>query len=210
MWRHSTTLSRDVAACVSSSPQHLWPASNAVLPVGVDTSPSPPKQEYSLKPAATFSSNFGQQHPRTRPNRLFPHHRQNLPSIPHALKTSTPTPRMLRYNPSYLQPKAAKRSPSKSPNKLHSAATAEQNIAVQSLLLFDIDRASIHRSIRPGTTLPLQQKVRGAEVARCGGSNAGGIAGQHEFSGVAFDEHWRSGEGVGLLLFEEKSRGDKA
>ena len=210
MWRHSTTLSRDVTACVSSSPQHLWPASNAVLPAGVDTSPSPPKQEFSLKPAATFStsaaaSTYSSQSPVPSPSAKSSFHTpraQNLDACPpHAAVQSLP---------SYLLPKAAKRSPSKSPNKLHSAATAEQNIAVQSLLLFDIDRASIHRSIRPGTTLPLQQKVRGAEVARCGGSNAGGIAGQHEFSGVAFDEHWRSGEGVGLLLFEEKSRGNKA
>jgi hypothetical protein len=91
---------------------------------------------------------------------------------------------------------------------------AAQKSAGKSLLQFDIDRASIHRSIRPGATASLQPKTRGPEVSGAARVNAGGGEGQQEFvrefGDIAFEEQWGAGGGVGLLLFEDKSRGDKA
>ncbi len=92
--------------------------------------------------------------------------------------------------------------------------TAAQKSAGKSLLQFNIDRASIHRSIRPGATVTLQPKTRWAEVSGAVRMKAGGGEEQQEsvqkFGDIAFEERFGAGGGVGLLLFEDKSRGDKS
>ena len=57
--------------------------------------------------------------------------------------------------------------------------------------------------MQKSATLPLHQKQRGPEVPVAGWNKEGGIAAPQESSDIAFDEHLRSLEGVGLLLFEE-------
>jgi hypothetical protein len=191
-------------------------ASNAGLPANVDASksPTPHKREYG--PVASFStlaaaSIYLPQYPiplppaERSPQTAHAHNRDVIPSC-------SPTSPACQALPSYLLPKArrektAKRSPSKSPNTKHSADKVQS--AANSLLEFDIDHASIHRSMQKSATLPLQPKRRGPEVPVAGWNKSVGIAGPQESSDIVFDEHWSSSEVVGLLLFEE-SLGNKA
>jgi hypothetical protein len=202
--------------CVVSVPEYLSAASNAGQPANVDASesPTPHKQEHG--PVASFRTSAAAS--RCSPQSPIPLSPiEHSPQTPHAqnrdvISSSSPNYPACQSLPSYLLPKvgrekALKRSPSKSPNGKQSADKVQS--AVISSLQFDIDRASIHRSMQKSATLPLRQKQRGPEVPVAGWNKEGGIAGPQESSDIAFDEHLRSLEGVGLLLFEE-SLGNKA
>ena len=219
-------------ASAVSSPERLSPASNARQPPDVDTASPATKREFGSKNTVHSGRDFRNAEPTHCSQSQSQSQPQPPPHTPHAAVLNplsdldaapsdarTPTGTVNQSLPSYLLPKtggekAAKRSPPHNPSKLHSATTAAQKSAGKSLLQFDIDRASIHRSIRPGANVTTQAKVRGAEVSGAVRVKGGGWEGEQEivqeFGDIAFEERFGAGGGVGLLLFEEKSRVDKA